>query len=284
MIALGFWVIYSTLRFFHLAHGAVYSVGAYAAYSALFFLGALRTGEASPLWAYLLAAIAAMIFASVVGILNDRLAYRPLRKRKASELTMLLASFGVFIFLTNLIALVFGSQILTIRTGPVKEGYHILSAVITPVQILVIVTALSVFLFLSVITRFTRTGKAMRAVADDPITASIVGIDPEKVILFVFVLGSALAGLAGMLVSLETNLEPTMGFNALLKGVIAVIIGGIGNLTGAVLGSLFLGFSENFAVWFLPAGWKDAVTFVVFLLFLLFRPQGILGRKGGGAG
>ena len=281
LIALGFVVIYSTVRFFHLAHGAVYTMGAYGAYTAVKLLSnSGSTGmQAVPLWIYAVATIAAMGIASATGILIDLLVYKPLRRIKATSLILLLASFGVFIFLENLIALIYGNQILSLRTGPVKEGYHLFGAVITPIQILIILSALIMFLFLFALTRLTKIGKAMRAVADDPVTASVVGINPEKVIFFAFALGSALAGLAGMLVSLETNLEPTMGFGALLKGMIAAIVGGIGSLTGALLGSIFLGFTENIAVWFLPAGWKDAIAFSVFLIFLLFRPEGILGKK-----
>ena len=279
LMAIGFSVIYSTLRFFHLAHGAVYTLGAYTFYAVLLAIGLPHTGLGIPIWAYGMAIFFAVIIASVGGVLIDRFVYKPLRKKRSSDLILLLSSFGVFIFIQNLIALIFGNQLLIIRT-PIKPGYHILDAVITPNQILIIISTIMVFLFIIIITHHTKMGKAMRAVADDPLTASIVGINPEKVILFAFVLGSGLTGLAGSLVSLEaTTLAPTIGFNALLKGIIAVIIGGVGSLTGVLLGSFFLAFSENIAISFLPAGWKDAIAFTIFLLFLLYRPQGILGDK-----
>ncbi len=282
LVAASFSIIYSTIRFFHLAHGAVYTVGAYTAFSLMsWWVGESRRGssEASPIFLYIFAALLAMVVAAIAGILIDRMVYKPLRKRKASNLILLLASFGIFIFIQNLIAMIYGNQILTLRTGPVKEGLHFLGGIITPIQILIIGSAMVVFIFVLFITGYTKIGKAMRAVSNDPITASIVGINPEKIILFAFILGSAIAGLSGVLISLETNLEPTMGFNILLKGIIAVIIGGIGSIWGALVGSLFLGFTENLAVWFMPAGWKDAIVFGIFLIFLLFRPQGILGKK-----
>lgn len=284
LIALSFTIIYSTIRFFHLAHGAVYTLGAYTAYSLLRwwtikFGSTTVDSKTIPIEIYIWAGIIAMCVAAATGILINRLVYRPLRSRKASNLILLLASFGLFIFIENLIALIYGSQILTLRIGPVKEGLHLLGAVITSVQFLIIAFALFVFVFLLIISEYTKVGKAMRAVSDDPVTASITGISPEKIILFAFMLGSALAGLSGVLISLETSLEPTMGFNILLKGVIVVIIGGIGNLKGALLGSLFLGLTENLAIWYLSGGWKDAVVFGIFLVFLLFRPQGILGKR-----
>jgi len=123
----------------------------------------------------------------------------------------------------------------------------------------------------------TRLGKAMRAVSDDPVAANVVGINPEKIIMGSFALGSALAGAAGILISYETNIEPTMGLNALLKGIIASIIGGIGSIPGAVLGGFFLGLAENLGIWKISAGWKDAISFAVLIIFLLVRPGGILG-------
>jgi branched-chain amino acid transport system permease protein len=217
--------------------------------------------------------------AAVVGVGIDRLVYRPLRTRKAPALILLIASFGVFIFLQNLLQLAFGAQILTMRTGPVKEGHHALGAVITDVQIVIVLMSLVVLMSLWVMESRTKLGKTMRAVADDGLAASVVGVNPERVILWTFAIGSALAGLAGILISYETNIEPTMGFNALLKGIIASIIGGIGSIPGAALGGLFLGLAENLGIWKLPAMWKDTIAFGLLIVFLLVRPQGILGRK-----
>jgi len=272
LIALGFTVIYRTVKFFHFAHGIVYAVGAYIAYSLIISLGL------NPIVSFFLAAA----LAGVVGVIIDRLVYRPLRKRKAPNLVFLLASFGVFIFIQNLLQLVYGAQILTIRTGPVKEGHHILGAVITDTQILILVVSVALCSGLWFFVKKTKLGKAMRAVADDRIGASVVGINPERIILAAFAIGSALAGAAGILISLETNIEPTMGFNAILKGIIASIIGGIGSIPGAMLGALFLGIAENLGIWKISAGWKDCISFAILIIFLLVRPGGIMGIKPGG--
>lgn len=114
------------------------------------------------------------------------------------------------------------------------------------------------------------------------LSASVVGINPERIILAAFAIGSALAGVAGILISLETNIEPTMGMNAILKGIIASIIGGIGSIPGAMFGGLFLGIAENLGIWKISAGWKDCIAFVILIVFLLFRPGGIMGVKSGG--
>lgn len=268
LIALGFSTIYGTVRFFHFAHGAVYTVGAYAAYSLAVFLG-VNSG----------AIIITCLVAAVLGVGIDRMVYAPLRRRRAPNLVFLIASFGVFVFLQNLIQLVYGAQILTLRTGPIREGHHFLGVVMTNVQF----TILGVSAFLSaglwLFLQKTKLGKAMRAVADDPIAARIVGINSELTIVVVFAIGSALAGVAGILISLETNIEPAMGMNAILKGIIASIVGGIGSIPGAVLGGLILGIAENVGAWETQAAWKDCIAFVVLVIFLIMRPTGILGSR-----
>lgn len=220
-----------------------------------------------------------MTLSAILGIAIDRIVYLPLRKSNSPGLVLLIASFGIFIFIQNLLQLLYGAQILTLRTGPVVEGYPIASAVITPIQILILSVSIILFAILWFIVDRTKIGKAIRAVADDPVGASVSGIYPEKVILYAFGIGSALAGMAGVLISLETNIEPTMGLNAILKGIIASIIGGIGSIPGAVLGGFFLGIVENLGIWKIQAGWKDTIAFAVLIIFLLLRPEGILGKK-----
>ncbi len=156
-------------------------------------------------------------------------------------------------------------------------GHSVFGAIITDVQILILVVSIVLLGAVPIFIQKTRLGKAMRAVADDPVAASVVGINPERIIFWAFAIGSAMAGAAGILVSLETNIEPTMGFNALLKGIIAAIIGGIGSIPGAVAGGFFLGIAENLGIWKIQAGWKDSIAFAILIIFLLVRPGGIFG-------
>ncbi|MFH1852432.1 MAG: branched-chain amino acid ABC transporter permease [Candidatus Neomarinimicrobiota bacterium] len=269
LIAIGFTLIYRTVNFFHFAHGVVYTIGAYLAYTLI------RTLE----FPFIISLIISIVITTIIGIGIDCLVYAPLRKKKASNLIFLLASFGVFVFLQNLIQLIYGAQILSIRTGEIKEGHHILGAVITDIQIIILVISIVLFLLVWWFVQSAKIGKAMRAVSDDPLAAGVVGIDPEKTIMIAFAIGSALAAMAGILISYETNLEPTMGFNAILKGIIASIIGGIGSIPGAVLGGYFLGLAENLGIWKIQSGWKDAIAFGILIIFLLLRPGGIMGVK-----
>jgi len=272
LVAIGFTIIYRTVKFFHFAHGVVYTTGAYLAYT---FINSLTHQLPNSLTVYITSFILSIILSAILGITIDRLVYYPLRQQNASNLIFLLASFGVFIFIQNLIQLIYGAQILTIRTGPIKEGHHFLGAVITDIQILILVVSIILMILLWLFIRKTKLGKAMRAVSDDPVAANVVGINPEKIIMSSFAIGSALAGAAGILISFETNIEPTMGFSALLKGIIASIIGGIGNIPGAVLGGFFLGLVENLGIWKISAGWKDCIAFIILVAFLLFKPRGI---------
>ena len=269
LICLGFAAIYKLIKAFHFAHGVVYALGAYLGYTFFILL------SMNPLISFFLS----IVLAALLGIAVDRFVYYPLRKHKASNLVFLIASFGVFIFLQNLIQLIFGAQILTLRTGLIREGHHILGAVITDTQILIVISSLVLFLLTWLLIQKTKLGKAIRAVADDPIGASVVGINSEKIIMAVFAIGSALAGAAGILISLETNIEPTMGMNAILKGIIASIVGGVGSIPGALLGGLFLGLAENLGIWKIQAGWKDTIAFAILIIFLLLRPSGIMGVK-----
>ena len=269
LIAIGFTVIYRTVRFFHLAHGVVYTAGAYFTYT---FFKQLHIN-------FIISFFLAVAISALLGIAIDRFVYYPLRQQKASGLILLLASFGIFIFLQNLIQLIYGAQILTLRTGPVKEGHHFLGAIITDIQILILVVSIIIMILLWFFVLKTKSGKAMRAVSDDTIGAMVAGINPERTIFLSFAIGSALAGVAGILISLETNIEPTMGFNAILKGMIASIVGGIGSIPGAVLGGFFLGLAENLGIWKISSGWKDTIAFVILILFLLLRPGGIMGIK-----
>lgn len=269
LTAIGFAIIYKTIKFFHFAHGVIYAAGAYLAYSFFILL------NISPLISFFLS----IIIAGLLGVFIDRFVYLPLRKHKTSNLVFLLASFGVFIFLQNLLQLIFSAQILTLRTGSIKEGHHILGAVITDIQILIIVSSLVLFFLTWLFVQKTKLGKAIRAVSDDPIGARVVGINSEKVIITAFAIGSALAGAAGILISLETNIEPTMGMNAIFKGIIASIVGGIGSIPGALFGGLFLGLAENLGIWKIQAGWKDTIAFAILIIFLLIRPSGIMGVK-----
>lgn len=269
LVALGFNLIYGTVRFFDIGYGALTAVGGYI----VFFLSK-QLGLGLPI-----SIVAGVLVAGGIGYLVYRLVYAPLRTRKASNMVMLIASLGVLTVLQALVAILFTSQFRTLsQVAGTQPIFDVFGGVITQTQVIILVTGLVIMLLLAALLRWTRFGKSVRAISDSEEVSKVVGIDTKKVVGIVFFIGSAIAGLAGILVGFDTGIEPTMGFSLLLKGVVASIIGGIGNVYGGILGAFFLGLIENFGIWHISAEWKDAIAFVILIIFLVFRPQGILKR------
>ena len=269
LTALGFSLIYSTTRFFHFAHGAVYVSGPYFAY--LFHsLIDVSLVFSLPL---------AVASSSILGIALEDFLYKPLRTKGSAPLILLLASLGIYIMIQNIISMIFGDDTKTLRSGIVREGIEFFGARITIIQLTIIIVCFVLLIACWILMKYTKIGSAMRAVASDPELALISGTDTDRVILFAFAIGSALAGIAAILISFDIDMTPTMGMNALMMGVVAVIIGGVGSIPGIALGALLLGMAQHLGVWKIGSQWQDAIAFVVLLIFLLFRPQGFLGKK-----
>lgn len=268
MVALGFTLIYSTTKFFNMAHGALAAVGGYA----VFFL--TRSFGLNIIVSVLLG----VLLAGITGYLLDKSIFLQLRKHKASSMVFLVASLGILIAIQATIAILFTSQFQTIYQDFNANTYTIAGGVITQVQLITLILGVVIMAGLMLLLRKTMFGRAVRAVSDDEEVAKIVGINTNKIISRVFFIGSAIAGLAGILIGFDTGIEPTMGLSVLLKGVIASIIGGIGSIYGALLGAFLLGFIENFGIWKISGEWKDAIAFGILIIFLLFRPQGIVKR------
>ena len=269
LAALSFSLIYQTTRFFHFAHAVVFTFGAYFTFLLSQLVG----------WSLVSAILTAIVAACLIGCMAEWFIYRPLRKRKSSSIVLLLASLGIYIVLQNLISLFFGDDTKSIRTWEVREGIEIAGAYVTPVQIVIIATSIAIVILVSGYLMLAKTGKAMRAVASDSELSKLSGIKSDRIILISFAIGSALAGIAGILVALDVDMTPTMGMNMLLMGVVAMIIGGVGSIWGIVLGSLLLATAQNLAVWYISSQWMDAVAFGILLLFLLFKPEGFMGKK-----
>lgn len=270
LVAMSFNLIFGATRFMHLAHGVLATVGAYTAFYAGSALGA-------PVAAAVFCGIAVAAF---MGYVFEFLVFRPLRAKKASNLVLLIASLGAFTAIEAVIAIFFTSQFRTLSFLVGSTGIiHIGTGVMTGLQAVMLAIAIAVLVGLWLLLTKTSFGRAVRAVSDDEEVAKIVGINTDRVIGLVFVIGSAIMGAAGILAGMDTGIQPTMGFALLLKGIIAAIVGGIGSVYGGFLGAILLGFAENFGIWYISGEWKDAIAFAILIVFLLFRPQGILGKK-----
>lgn len=268
LIALGFNLIYGTTRFFNLAHGVLAAVGGYVVF---YTTSKLELGIVA-------STVIGVLFAGFVGYILDKSIFSTLRKRKASSMVLLVASLGIMTALQAIIAMIFTSQFQTLSTGHDTKVYDIFGGVITNIQVIILVSAILIMIGLTLLLKYTRFGKAVRATSDEEQVAKIVGIDTNKIIGWIFFIGSAIAGFAGIMVGLDTGIEPIMGLSLLLKGVIASIIGGVGSIYGGVIGAFVLGFVENFGIWKISGEWKDAIAFGVLILFLLCRPQGIIKK------
>ena len=269
LVGVSFLILFRVAKFFNLAHGVVFTAGAYFAFVLKVWVGL----------ALFFSILLAILLSVLLGCLMEVFVYRPLRRSRTSPLVLLLASLGIYVALQNVISMVFGDEAKSIRSGLVKEGLDVFGARIMPIQILIICVSIVLIAVIALVLKKAKIGKAMRAVANDPELASVSGIDSDRVILWTFAVGSALAGVAGILVALDVDMTPTMGMNALMMGIVAVIIGGVGSIPGVALGALLLGMAQHLGVWYISSKWQYAIAFVILLAFLLFRPQGFLGRR-----
>ncbi len=269
LVAAGFSLIYSTNKFIHFAHGIAVSFSAYFLYLMYGVLGI-------DFW---LSVLATIVFAGFLGWLMNQFVYKIMRKRKASNVILLIASVALLILFESVILLIFGPSVKTIDYLEGGVGIGLFGAMITPLQIVIILFAMILFIGLILFMKKTKIGKAMRAVSNNKEVAEIIGISSKKIYAYSFIMGSSLAGIAGVLISMEQNLEPSMGTNLVIKGFIGSIIGGIGSVPGAIAGAFLLGLIEVLGVWFLPSGYKDAIAFIVLFIFLILRPRGIMGVK-----
>ncbi len=269
LIAIGFSLVYRTVRFFHFAHAIVFTSGAYFAFACHEWAGL-------PL---VLAVPAGVLLGACMGCLIELAVYKPLRGRNASSLVLLLASLGVYIVLQNAISMTFGDDTKLLRIGSVSEGINLLGARITVVQVSTVIVAAALTTAVVISLRKARIGLALRAVASDKSLASTSGVPGNMVILVAFAAGSALAATAGVLVALSSDMTPTMGMNPLMLAVVAVIVGGEGKTYGLICASLLLAGAQQAVVWQFGAQWQDPMAFVVLLGFLLLRPQGVFSES-----
>lgn len=271
LVASGFSLIYSTNRFMHFAHGISVVVGGYILFT-LFSLAGIP---------FFLACLSTLILSGLFGLGTYRGIYLQLQKRKASNVILLIASIATLILFQNLIQLIFGANVKTIGYVKVTKGANILGATITPLQITIIIASLILLVSLYLFMGKTKLGRNMRAVADNKELASIIGINHRRVADYSFIIGSCLAGIAGILIGLEQNLYPTMGTMLIIRGFTGAVIGSIEFVPGAIVGSYILGLAENLGIAVLPSGYKDAIAFVLLFIFLLFKPNGLFGVSKG---
>jgi branched-chain amino acid transport system permease protein len=282
LIAIGYTMVYGILSMLNFAHGEVYMMGGFAGWWVLHLLSRENVPIVNAGLIISLMLIISMAVTGLLGMGIERFAYRPLRK--APRMNLLLSALGVSIFLQNIVLNYQGAKARFFHVSSlIPEGirvFQIGNVVLSFLRILVVVVAFLLMALLTVIVKKTKVGKAMRATAQDTEAAMFMGIDVDRIIVLVFLIGSALGGAAGTLVGLLfTQVDYYVGFQAGLKGFTAAVLGGIGNIFGAMMGGIILGLVESLATTFFPATYKDVVAFVILIIVLIFRPWGLMGEK-----
>jgi branched-chain amino acid transport system permease protein len=300
MIALGYTMVYGVLQLLNFAHSEVFMVGSFGGLYAFVWLGVDHSLTGVGLILTLLFAFAvAMAFAGITAVAMERIAYRPLRRRGASRLTYLIAAIGVSLFLSNFFLLLDGERHLglpfnwpafagraPIAFPPVLERQEVFSLFgvsVTNLQLLILAVAIGMMFVLDLFVHRTKIGMGIRAVAEDPETASMMGVSISGIIIVTFLMGGLMAGGAGLLYGMNFGVTQfNVGFIPGIKAFTAAVLGGIGNIRGAMLGGLVLGLVENLGIACVSAQWRDVIAFTVLVLVLMFRPTGILGEQVGG--
>ncbi|HUB21808.1 MAG TPA: branched-chain amino acid ABC transporter permease [Streptosporangiaceae bacterium] len=280
LVALGFSMVYGVLKLLNFAHGDLYMVGAYIGFFLIqFFGGAAHVSIPVPLLLVIMFVVAAALVGGL-GVAIERFAYRPLRD--APRIAPLITAIGVSFFLESSALLLFGAQFRVYNTAEfisLSSGIRIGSVTIDSVQILVLVLGLALMAGLQLIVNRTRLGRQVRAVAADREAAEMLGINVNFVITATFFLGSALAGIAGVMAGLLFNqVTSTIGFIAGLKAFTAAVVGGIGSIPGAMLGGLLIGIAESFVTGYISSTYTNLIVFGLLIVVMLVRPSGLLGR------
>lgn len=265
LVATGFGLIYTTSGVFHIAHGAVYTLAAYTLFCSFILLKLPLVASAG----------LALFTAAAAGALMELAVYRPLDRKQASSTVLMISSLGVYIVLVNLIAMLLGNGTRILQSG-VQSTLTFGNVILTQVQLAQLLVATAVtwayWLFLS----RSSLGRLCRAVADDSKLASVLGVKVEGTRLVAFVVGSCLAAVGAILVALDVGVDPQVGFPAVLVAAVACIIGGLRRFIAPAFAGLLLGLIQSLVVWKTSAKWESAVTFVILIVFLLFRPRGLL--------
>ena len=276
LIALGYTMVYGIIELINFAHGEIYMIGAFTALIIASVLTMLGWNVVAIL---VIASTAAVIYSSAYGYTVEKLAYKPLRR--APRLSALISAIGMSFFLQNYVLLAQTSDFMPFPSLiPDLEFWEPYAHIISSQEIVIIITTTVVMILLTFLIKFTRIGKAMRATAQDRNMAMLVGIDVDRVISVTFLVGSATAALGGVLIASHIGqINFYIGFIAGIKAFVAAVLGGIGSIPGAVLGSLVLGWTESFFTGYVSSDYEDVFAFVFLVCILIFRPAGILGRS-----
>jgi branched-chain amino acid transport system permease protein len=276
LIALGYTMVYGIITLINFAHGEIYMIGAF---TALIVGGALQMAGVHPLLILLVSVLSAVFFSSAYGITMEKIAYKPLRT--APRLSVLISAIGMSMFLQNFVLLTQTEKYLPFPSYiPDFKFLSGIRAYINSVQLVIFIVTAVVMIILTLLIKFTKIGKAMRATSQDREMAQLAGVNINQVISVTFIIGSATAAIGGVLIcTYMGQINYYIGFVAGIKAFVAAVLGGIGSIPGAVLGSFVLGWTESFGTGYISSDYEDSFAFIILILILTIKPSGILGRK-----
>jgi branched-chain amino acid transport system permease protein len=290
LVALGYTLVYGVLQLINFAHSEVFMSGAFGSF--LVIHAVVGNGKGTATWAIpfviILGIVVGAIVAACVAWTLERVAYRPLRRRNAPKLAFLISAIGASFFLSQLAGKLFNrlsNNSMPPFLDPGTAAFYIGNTKVTVLQVIIVGSAIVLMVFLDRLVNGTKLGRSIRGIAEDAPTAALMGIDIDKTISRTFLIGGALGGAAGFLYAMSLSFYATMGFTVGIKAFAAAVLGGIGNIRGAMIGGLLLGIAETTvpALPFIGTQWTDVVAFVVLVLVLIVRPTGILGERLGRA-
>lgn len=268
LIALGYTMVYGIIKLINFAHGDIYMLGAYVAFITTTYFG----------FSFFPAMIASMVVCGILGVLIERIAYKPLRH--ATRIAALITAIGVSYVLEYTTQYVMGSEVKTYPTLLSNASFTLGPVTISMQQVYIFTITIVLMIALQLIIKKTKMGRAMRAVSVDEDAAKLMGINVDTTISFTFLLGSSLAGVAGILVGIYYNsIDPLMGMIPGLKAFIAAVFGGIGSVPGAMIGGLFIGVAETMVVAYGSSLYRDAIVYLILILILIIKPDGLLGKN-----
>jgi len=276
LIALGYTMVYGIIELINFAHGEIYMIGAF---TGLIVISVLTMLGWNSIAIIVLAALIAMLYSAAYGFTIEKIAYKPLRG--SQRLSALISAIGMSLFLQNYVLLAQTSNFLPYpNLVPTLDFLKPYEHIVRSTEIVIYIAAALVMVLLTYLIKFTRMGKAMRAVAQDRDMSMLVGVDVNRVISFTFIIGSSIAALGGVLVASHIGqVNFYVGFIVGIKAFVAAVLGGIGSMPGAVLGSLVLGWTESFFTGYISSDYEDVFAFLFLVLILIFRPAGLLGRS-----
>ncbi|MBU0987769.1 MAG: branched-chain amino acid ABC transporter permease LivH [Proteobacteria bacterium] len=276
LIALGYTMVYGIIELINFAHGEIYMIGAFTALIVASVLTLFGWNQTAIIF---IASVIAVVYASAYGYTVEKIAYQPLRG--APRLSALISAIGMSLFLQNYVLLAQTSDFMPFPSLiPEFEFMQPYAHIVSSSEIVIVVTTTLVMILLTILIKFTKIGKAMRATAQDRKMAMLVGVDVDRVISVTFIIGSATAALGGILIASHIGqINFYIGFLAGIKAFVAAVLGGIGSIPGAVLGSLVLGWTESFFTGYVSSDYEDVFAFLFLVFILIFRPAGILGRS-----